>query len=259
MGNITSVIRATSEMSNAVPVINGPINFRQLEDTSFTKRLPHAIAVVINNQIQEKLYSHSANSHNSFVDNCLKDRNSRVNFYPNNKLTPQENHNSTAATSSLIKPPLLPRAIGERKDSAANAVYDEKTARYNEEVNGKGNRKDEDETGRRDEKTREGEENCNVCRENDVVSLQQSNCVSTIKKHTTQQLAEGLEKSTTNLPKEPSQDNCKKKQSEMHWRRRMAETLKPCWLVLRVQKSKLEQNLRRDVCTLLQDCFIKFN
>lgn len=200
MGNITPVIRTTSEVSNAVPVINGPINnFRRLEDRTdkkmftYTEPIPIAEAVVINCRIEEKLYPQSANSHNYFVRSCLKDRNSRVNSYPNNKLAPQEN--STAVASSRIEPPLLSRAIGEQKDSTVN-VYEEKIVRYNEEKSNQ----DEDETARKDEKTRKGGENCNAYRENDVVSLRESNCVSTIKKHTTQQLAEGQlnEKSTSN-------------------------------------------------------------
>lgn len=246
MGNITPVIRTTSEVSNAVPVINGPINnFRRLEDRTdkkmftYTEPIPIAEAVVINCRIEEKLYPQSASSHNYFVRSCLKDRNSRVNSYPNNKLAPQEN--STAVTSSQIEQPLLPRAIGERKDPAAN-VYEEKIVRYNEEQK---SNQDEDETVRKDEKTCEGRENS--YRENDIVSLRESNCVSTIKKHTTQQLAEEQlnEKSTSNdseatiLPKD-FQDSCKRKQSDMHWRRRIAETLKPCWFALWVRKLKLK-------------------
>lgn len=236
MGNITPVIRTTSEVSNAVPVINGPINIRRFEDRTdkktftYTEPIPIAEAVVINCRIEEKLYPQSASSHNYFVRSCLKDRNSRVNSYPNNKLALQENHNSVAATSSRIEPPLLPRAIAERKDPAAN-VYEEKIARYDE--GGKGN---QDETVRRDEKTREEGENCNAHRENDVVSLRESNCVSTIKKHTTQQLAEGHlnENSTANgdasettISSKDSKDSSRRKQSDMHWRRRIAETLKP--------------------------------
>jgi len=117
-----------------------------------------------------------------------------VNSYPNNKLAPQEN--STTVTSSPIEPPLLSRAIGERKDSTAD-VYEKKIVRYND---GDKSNQDEDETVRKDEKTCKGEENCNAYRENDVVFLRESNCVSTIKKHTTHQLAEGQlnEKSTSN-------------------------------------------------------------
>ncbi|XP_020300113.1 zinc finger protein 391-like [Pseudomyrmex gracilis] len=62
MGNITSVIRATSEVSNAVPVINGPINIRRLEDvtdkkTLYTEPIPLADTVVLNRRIEEKLYA----------------------------------------------------------------------------------------------------------------------------------------------------------------------------------------------------------
>lgn len=238
MGNITPVIRTTSEVSNAVPVINGPINnFRRLEDRTdkkmftYTEPIPIAEAVVINCRIEEKLYPQSASSHNYFVRSCLKDRNSRVNSYPNNKLAPQEN--STAIMSSQIEQPLLPRAIGERKDPAVN-VYEEKIVRYNEEQK---SNQDDNETVRKDEKTREERENCNAYRENDVVSLRESNCVSTIKKHTMQQLAEEQlnEKSTSNgndseltILSKDFQDSCKRKQSDIHWRRRIAETLKPC-------------------------------
>ncbi|XP_050461376.1 zinc finger protein 611-like isoform X2 [Cataglyphis hispanica] len=237
MGNITPIIKTTSEVSNAVPVINGPINIRRLEDRTdkktftYTVPIPIAEAVVINCRIEEKLYPQSASSHNYFVRSCLKDRNSRVNSYPNNKLTPQENHDSNMATSSRIES-TLPRATGDRNDPTN--VYEDKIARYDEEE--KGNR-DEDETVRRDVKTREGIENCNTCRENDIICLRESNCVSTIKKLTTQQLAEVNlnEKSTANgedsevmiLPKD-SQDSCRAKQNNMHWRRRIAETLKPC-------------------------------
>lgn len=201
MGNITPVIKTTSEVSNAVPVINGPINnFRRLEDRTdkkmftYTEPIPIVEAVVLNCRIEEKLYPQSASSHNYFVRSCLKDKNSRVNSYPNNKLAPQEN--STTVTSSPIEPSLLSRAIGERKDSTAD-VYEKKIVRYND---GEKSNQDEDETVRKDEKTCKGEENCNAYRENDVVFLRESNCVSTIKKHTTHQLAEGQlnEKSTSN-------------------------------------------------------------
>ncbi|XP_029176877.1 zinc finger protein 816-like [Nylanderia fulva] len=230
MGNITPVIRTTSEMSNAVPVINGPINIRRFEDRTdkktftYTEPIPIAEAAVINCRIEEKLYPQSASSHNYFVRSCLKDRYSRVNSYPNNKLTLQENHSSSAAsTSSRIEPTLYPRGIEERKDFAAN-FQKEKIVSYDEKE--KGNRVEDKTVRRRDEKSREG---------GDVVSLRESNCVSTIKKHTTQQVAEGHlnENSTANgddsevtiLPKN-SQDSCRKKQSDIHWRRRIAETLK---------------------------------
>ncbi|PBC25124.1 Zinc finger protein [Apis cerana cerana] len=79
MGNITPVIRTTNEVSNAVSVINGPINIKKLDDKSDTKRktftytepIPLAEAVVINKRIEEKLYPQNISNHNYFLRNCL--------------------------------------------------------------------------------------------------------------------------------------------------------------------------------------------
>jgi len=231
MGNITPVIRATSEVSNAVPVINGPINIRRLEDRTdkkiftYTEPIPIAEAVVLNCRIEEKLYPQSANSHNYFVRSYLKDRNSKVNSYPNNKLALQENHNFTDATSSQTGV-LIPRV--NQKDPIVD-VYNEKITRCEEE---KGEDENEKEDERHCEKT-----NFKNHETPGTVSFRESNYVSTIKKHSTQQ-SEGCSSEnsandsnldTTNhtkLPKD-SQNNCGKKQSDMHWRRRIAETLKP--------------------------------
>ncbi|XP_076171737.1 uncharacterized protein LOC143148859 isoform X2 [Ptiloglossa arizonensis] len=79
MGNITPVIRTTSEVSNAVPVINGPISIKKPEDKTDTKRkiftytepIPLAEAVVINRRIEEKLYAQNVSNHNYFFRNCL--------------------------------------------------------------------------------------------------------------------------------------------------------------------------------------------
>ena len=79
MGNITPVIRTTSEVSNAVPVINGPISIKKPEDKTdnkkktftYTEPIPLAEAVVINKRIEEKLYPQNASNHNYFFRNCL--------------------------------------------------------------------------------------------------------------------------------------------------------------------------------------------
>ncbi|XP_071650167.1 uncharacterized protein [Temnothorax longispinosus] len=236
MGNITPVIRATSEVSNAVPVINGPINIRRLEDRTdkkmftYTEPIPIAEAVVLNCRIEEKLYPQSASSHNCFVRSYLKDRNSKVNSYSNNNLASQENHSFAAATSSQTGA-LLARAT-DQKDSTTD-VYKERLARCEEEERSNQN-KDEDE--KEDETNRE-KRNFKDHEDPGTVSLRESNCVSTIKKHTTRQ-SEGCSNENsansnldatnhTTLPKD-SQNSCAKKQSDMHWRRRIAETLKPC-------------------------------
>ncbi|XP_011866828.1 PREDICTED: zinc finger protein 599-like [Vollenhovia emeryi] len=228
MGNITPVIRATSEVSNAVPVINGPINIRRLEDKTdrkiftYTEPIPVAEAVELNCRIEEKLYPQSASSHNYFVRSYLKDRNSKVNSYSNNKPASQENDNFTTAASS--QPGLPPRATVDRRDLTTD-VYKERLVRCEEEKS--------NQNGDENERNRERRNFSDP----DTVSFQESNCVSTIKKHTTQQ-SEGCSNEnsansnldTTNhttLLKD-SQNCCEKKQSDMHWRRRIAETLKPC-------------------------------
>ncbi|XP_054004024.1 zinc finger protein 782-like [Hylaeus anthracinus] len=79
MGNITPVIRTTSEVSNAVPVINGPISIKKPEDKTdtrkktftYTEPIPLAEAVVINRRIEEKLYPQNVSNHNYFFRNCL--------------------------------------------------------------------------------------------------------------------------------------------------------------------------------------------
>ncbi|XP_024867911.1 zinc finger protein 260-like isoform X3 [Temnothorax curvispinosus] len=236
MGNITPVIRATSEVSNAVPVINGPINIRRLEDRTdkkmftYTEPIPIAEAVVLNCRIEEKLYPQSASSHNCFVRSYLKDRNSKVNSYSNNNLASQENHSFAAATSSQTGA-LLARAT-DQKDSTTD-VYKERLGRCEEEERSNQNK---DENEKEDERNRE-KRNFKNHEDPGTVSLRESNCVSTIKKHTTRQ-SEGCSNENsansnldatnhTTLPKD-SQNSCAKKQSDMHWRRRIAETLKPC-------------------------------
>jgi len=235
MGNITPVIRATSEVSNAVPVINGPINIRRLEDRAdrkiftYTEPIPIAEAVVLNCRIEEKLYPQSASSHNYFVRSYLKDRNSKVNSYPNNKPASQENHNFTTAASSQANS-LHPRMTMNPKNST-DVVYREKIMRCEEE---KGNQ-DENEKEKEDERGR----NFKGHKEDPgTIFSRESNCISTIKKHITQQLEGYSSENSANdddtdatnhtiLPKD-SQNKYRNKQSDMHWRRRIAETLKPC-------------------------------
>ncbi|XP_078042561.1 uncharacterized protein LOC144472957 [Augochlora pura] len=101
MGNITPVIRNTSEVSNAVPVINGPISARKIEDKTdtrkktftYTEPIPLAEAVVINRRIEEKLYPQNVSNHNYFFRNYLN--------------CPDKLHpplmNQTCRTSSLSK------------------------------------------------------------------------------------------------------------------------------------------------------------
>ncbi|EFN82040.1 hypothetical protein EAI_09399 [Harpegnathos saltator] len=237
MGNITPVIRTTAEVSNAVSVINGPISTRRLEERACKKMftymepIPIAEAAVLNCRIEEKLYPQSANSHNYFVHNYLKDRNSKVNSYPNNdndnELESRDNSNAIATISSSIQSS-LPKTTTSQEEPATS-IREDKCHR------------DEGKTKKVDESTGRGDETSVSTERLDATSPrdEQSNCVSTIKKHTVQQLvADGCNSSASGnfggtathcatLPKD-FQNSSKRKQSDVHWRRRTAETLKPC-------------------------------
>ncbi|KAL6254919.1 hypothetical protein P5V15_014261 [Pogonomyrmex californicus] len=233
MGNITPVIRATNEVSNAVPVINGPINIRRLEDRTdkkiftYTEPIPIAEAVVLNCRIEEKLYPQSANSHNYFVRSYLKDRNSKVNSYPNNKLASQENHNFVMDISPIDP---LSRMTINQKDCTSD-IHKEKIIRYEDEKDNQ----NEDEKKKDDERNLDKKRNFKDHKEDPgIISFGESNCVSTIKKHITQ-MEEHVNKNLANndnsdimTSSKDSQNKCRKKQNDIHWRRRIAETLKSC-------------------------------
>jgi len=234
MGNITPVIRTTSEVSNAVPVINGPIK-RPEERTdrkmfTYIEPIPIAEAVVLNCRIEEKLYPQSTNSHDYFVRNYLKDRNSRLNSNScSNKPVSQENYVAAAASSQTE---LSFSRTGNRKDLTVD-LYEKEIMRHeeqNQDNNPENSRKEE---GRIQQEGRDSNEE-----DLSLTMLQKSNCVSTIKKCSIQHSKEHSNEMSTNncdseamnnltLPK-THQDNCKK-QNDVHWRRKIAETLKPCW------------------------------
>jgi len=233
MGNITPVIRTTSEVSNAVPVINGPIK-RPEERTdrkmfTYIEPIPIAEAVVLNCRIEEKLYPQSTNSHDYFVRNYLKDRNSRLNSNScSNKPVSQENYVAAAASSQTE---LSFSRTGSRKDLTVD-LYEKEIMRHeeqNQDNNPENSRKEE---GRIQQEGRDSNEE-----DLSLTMLQKSNCVSTIKKCSIQHSKEHSNEMSTNncdseamnnltLPK-THQDNCKK-QNDVHWRRKIAETLKPC-------------------------------
>ncbi|RLU20987.1 hypothetical protein DMN91_007603 [Ooceraea biroi] len=250
MGNITPVIRTTSEVSNAVPVINGPI--RRPEDRTDQKMFTHiepipiAEAVVLNCRIEEKLYPQSANSHDYFVRSYLKDRGSRLNSCSAySKPASQENCTAAAASSQIESS--LPRTVGGRKDSAVDLYEREIVRQHHHEEQHQSDNQDEDEDSRKKEgRIRQRERNSNEYEGNpSAATLRESNCVPTIKKrsvrhsegHSSEISASdgalnrdiGDSEATSNLalPKN-HQDGCKRQQSDVHWRRRIAETLKPC-------------------------------
>lgn len=236
MGNITPVITATGEVSNAVPVINGPINIRRLEKRSdrkmfpYTEPIPIAQVAVLNRRIEEKLYPQTVISH--FVHSYVEDGNSRVNSYPNNnnnnwRFATQEISSSAATTFSSSESPL------------AGTIGWQNSAIHVREVE---SNQDKGETkGKEDDRIERNDKNSIVSKKDLVAAFskdEQFNCVPTITKHNFQQLDEdssensaSSDKSETmnrvTLPQDFS-ESCKRKQIDVHWRRRTAETLKPC-------------------------------
>lgn len=113
MGNITPVIRTTSEVSNAVPVINGPISIKKPDDKTdtrkkmftYTEPIPLAEAVVINKRIEEKLYSQNASNHNYFFRNCLnyidKSCSTANQMFCTNSSVKNSTHKATSRESSV--------------------------------------------------------------------------------------------------------------------------------------------------------------
>lgn len=72
IGNFIPVIRAPGESSNAVPVINGPMNLKKFEEISnsrgltYMESIPSAAAVQINQRIEEKLYLQNSSANDSY-------------------------------------------------------------------------------------------------------------------------------------------------------------------------------------------------
>ncbi|XP_008559110.1 putative zinc finger protein 66 [Microplitis demolitor] len=84
-GNIYPVIRATGELSNAVSVINGPISKLRAEDKgkivgekkkvlTYTEPISSAEAIVINQRIEEKLYSINQSPGTCYYRDCNSSR-----------------------------------------------------------------------------------------------------------------------------------------------------------------------------------------
>ncbi|XP_046735666.1 zinc finger and BTB domain-containing protein 49-like [Diprion similis] len=80
--NVTPVIRTTTELSNAVPVINGPISIKRPEEKinspkkafTHTEPIPLAEAVVINRRIEEKLYPKTNLNHDCYFQSDFCNR-----------------------------------------------------------------------------------------------------------------------------------------------------------------------------------------
>ncbi|KAG7211789.1 hypothetical protein KM043_011023 [Ampulex compressa] len=268
MGNITPVIRTTSEVSNAVPVINGPISIKKPEDKAdtrkktftYTEPIPLAEAVVINRRIEEKLYPQNVSNHNYFFRNCMNRSDkqytpvatqgnnfiSRGNFQAKcNALTGTATYGTIHSQTSLSHTSFAPENLISpevvQDFGIQNRLSTEDTIRLNK----KNDQENAIDTSRNALSREVGIDNGNnvdskQCNQSSTcVKPEQDNCVSTIKKHILQHFESNVyaELSSVNIHPEKVKDplvsknveeSKTKKQSNVHWRRRMAETLKPC-------------------------------
>lgn len=191
MGNITPVIRATGELSNAVPVINGPISIKKFVESTeshkktftYIKPIPIAEAVVINRRIEEKLYSQNTSNNYFFRNYSSRDLPSRASISTNSD----------------------GRNLGTFFDRGNFNL--EQKASFSQV-----NKNTETECSK----------NLISCNEkhSDSKIENESNCVSTIKKHVLSPVKQ-IEISTCDSEKSAE------KTSSTYWRRRTAETLKP--------------------------------
>lgn len=256
MGNITPVIRMTSELSNAVPVINGPISIKRPEEKTdtrkktftYTEPIPLAEAVVINRRIEEKLYTQNVSNRNYFFRGCLTcndktyptvaSQSLRANSFNANFLNPKTAMNKAISQDN----PSLEPLSGSRGNSACQNNETVKIGKdcvpgREENVKGKNQEKSESLDKQFANKEPNGDGRDLLQGGQQPVSNKQINCVSTIKKHIVQQMELNSPNQITTLdshfkmvnnalPRKAENIN-EKKQSNVHWRRRMTETLKP--------------------------------
>ncbi|XP_046606592.1 zinc finger protein 271-like [Neodiprion virginianus] len=119
--NVTPVIRTTSELSNAVPVINGPISIKRPEEKmnspkkafTHTEPIPLAEAVVINRRIEEKLYPKTNLNHDCYFqsDFC-----NRIDRHSVHKIIPlRPNTSNKPMTVGKIQSPERSQFEGQSK------------------------------------------------------------------------------------------------------------------------------------------------
>ncbi|KAK0173394.1 hypothetical protein PV328_006601 [Microctonus aethiopoides] len=189
--NTTPVIRAPGELSNAVPVINGPISSilkrDEKSDTkkkvwTYTEPIPRAAAVVINQRIEEKLYSQITPSNCRFYG----DNSSRIDSYVPYSIV----HNPVKAvpigcisnerrmSDSNFYPPKSDTLIELKSTILPSNVYHQNNIIRDNEM-------------QIEEKTKQKctivmDEKVNVCFRNNNINrgatIEGTNCVSTIKK-----------------------------------------------------------------------------
>ncbi|XP_012276089.1 zinc finger imprinted 3 [Orussus abietinus] len=257
MGNITPVIRATGELSNAVPVINGPISIKKpLETTNTPKKtfthtepIPLAEAVVINRRIEEKLYPQNSSNHNYFFRNCSNQNERQLPI-----------HKLSLVRSNLFNKHVANKFIVPEKFTVNSELAPTHTDR---QLSNEGTRNTK-EIMRSQEHSKPQHfilkrraigdfENKSIDIDNTdqrilshknmqlstVIDSERTNCISTIKRHTVyssdQKNCDEHKKHNgiDGIPhvlsiKKVSEVHSIKKRSDLHWRRRTAEILKPC-------------------------------
>ncbi|XP_043478711.1 zinc finger protein 2 homolog isoform X2 [Leptopilina heterotoma] len=213
MGNITPVIRTTGELSNAVPVINGPISIKKFVENTETRKktftyiepIPLAEAVVINKRIEEKLYQQ--NTTNYFFRNySTSSRSNLANSSNFHSKSDSEKLSSNQTDKNCVKL--------KTKDSNVNGVEFKISNLEKEKISSEQNLS---QTFNRNSGDSQNATFCNEKVSNSRHENEQSNYVSTIK-HIVHPESE-IESSSD--VKELQKTYSK------HWRRRTAETLKP--------------------------------
>lgn len=272
--NMIPVIRTTNELSNAVPVINGPISIKRPEEKinspkkafTHTEPIPLAEALVINRRIEEKLYPKSNVNQDCYFrpDYCnILDRQSLL-----QKVKPPRNNpcGKTMAAGRVYSPE---RSFSESRDKR-NKIMDDLSL--------------EDETRRREIITTmnkgQGTKEMNTPKHtvpkkraieelkskpmvddsSDFAETERANCVPTITKaghvdnvidlkefnlpnHTSSPDEKiSSESKVRNFGDREKSINVEKLSDTIHWRRRTSEILKPRILgsLMNPQTSKLE-------------------
>ncbi|XP_015172554.1 PREDICTED: zinc finger protein 836-like [Polistes dominula] len=118
MGNITPIIRTTSELSNAVPVIYGPTKkskdkTENKKTFTYTEPIPLAEAVVINRRIEEKLYPQNTSRHDYYLSDYLD--------------IPYMQHHTMASTSTYANPCMRNNNSNLNDPSSESTVTSEAT------------------------------------------------------------------------------------------------------------------------------------
>lgn len=216
MGNITPVIRTTGELSNAVPVINGPISIKKFVENTETRKktftyiepIPLAEAVVINKRIEEKLYQQNTSNNYFFRNYSTSSRPNVSNSSINHKSDYEKLSNQSE--KSCVKLKMRDTTINNECDVRNLARLDK--SHLNSEKPQLINKDSVDLSNFHSKKANSPSE-----------KNEQSNYVSTIKKHIVHSESQ-IESSSCD---KNSEVKVLQKTNSTYWRRRTAEILKP--------------------------------